>query len=149
MGTFRRVEANAAGTGALGILIPPARRTFVILRPRALPWDLVLCRDVGDSSFAQLSHDEASAAAQALFRALRGGREVMVETAPTEEGFKVQVIAGAFTLIACPREPGRPYAPLVCSESDARQAVSNLESVLRPPETTEQEVYFNTRFFEG
>ncbi len=34
MGSFRRVEGEEAGPDALGILVPPGKRTFVILRPR-------------------------------------------------------------------------------------------------------------------
>lgn len=63
MGVFSRVEADRAGPDALGILVPPSRQTFLILRARNLPTDLVLTRD--DDTFQVLTHDEASAAAQA------------------------------------------------------------------------------------
>jgi hypothetical protein len=151
MGSFRRVEAEQAGPAALGILIPPGRRTFVILRPRSLPWDLLVCRGEADPSFAQLTHDEASACAQGLFRALRewadDGRGV-VEMIHTPEGFTLRVVVGGFALAVCPRVPGRPYAALVCSEVEAHEAASRLYDVLRPAGSAEQEVYFNTRFFE-
>ena len=138
---FRKVEAEQAGPAALGILIPPAKRTFVILRPRALPWDLLLCRGAEDLTFAELSHDEASAAAQGLFRALREGAAAVEEvTAP--EGTRLRVTVAHFTLVACPRVPGRPYAPLAGGGA-ARAA---LAALLAP--AGEQEVYFNTRFFE-
>jgi hypothetical protein len=139
MGTFRRVEADRAGPCALGILVPPGKRTFVILRPRALPWDAVLCRSADDLTFAQLSHDEASAAAQGLFRALRDQEEIVFGTAGT-----LHILVGPFALALCPRDPGQPYTPL--SPADAPDAAERLTAVLSPQ--GEQEVYFNVRFFE-
>jgi hypothetical protein len=153
MGAFRRVEGEQAGPAALGILIPPGRRTFVILRPRALPWDLLLLRDPGGTAFSELAHDEASAAAQALFRALRdgsaGGRAPTLEVLPEGQGdFRLLASVGPFALLACPRVPGQPYRPLRCRESEARAAAAALAGVLHPAEGAEQELYFNTRFFQ-
>jgi hypothetical protein len=147
MGSFRRVEGEQAGAGALGILVPPARRTFVILRPRALPWDLLLCRSPAELSFRELSHDEASAAAQGLYRALRDGL-VAIDPLPGAEGCRLRVQVGPFALVACPRQPGRPYAPLACPEADIAAAVGRLLGVLSPAGPEEQELYFNMRFFE-
>jgi hypothetical protein len=146
MGTFRKVEAENAGPHALGILIPPSRRTFVILRPRGLPWDLLLCRGSDDLSFREMSHDEASAAAQAVYRALRDG--AVVEAAPQPDGCAVLLNAGPFVLIACERRPGQPYAAFASGEEEARAAADSLGRVVSPPEGSEQEVYFNVRFFE-
>lgn len=133
MGTFRRVEAEAAGPDAVGILIPPAKRTFVILRPRALPWDLLVCRSPEDLSFADLAHDEASACAQGLYRALRS-EAVVIE--PVATG--VRVCVGEFALVVCGRVPGKAYQPVAAVDE-------RLRAVLCP--VGEQEVYFNTRFF--
>lgn len=138
MGSFRKVEGEKAGPDALGILIPPAKRTFVILRPRALPWDAVLCRGSLDLTFADLSHDEANAAALGLFRALREGASVQ----QLADG-RLLIVAGRFALLICPRQPGRPYAALV---GDTGEAAALWSAVLSP--IGEQEVYFNTRFFE-
>jgi hypothetical protein len=138
MGSFRRVEGEQAGPDALGILVPPARRTIVVLRPRALPWDAVLCRGPDDPAFADLSHGEASAAAQGLYRALRE-QPAAVELA----GGRLLVVVGEFALLVCPRLPGQAYAPLTGADDDARE---RLAAVLCP--AVEQEVYFNTRFFE-
>jgi hypothetical protein len=145
MAAFRRVEADQAGPAALGILVPPSRRTFVILRPRALPWDLVLVRDGDAAGFRDLAHDEASAAAQAIYRALREGL-LGVEAVPRPEGWWLRARVGAFALLACPRLPGRPYQPLLCAEAEARAHAGALEPILRP--AGEQELYFNTRFFD-
>jgi hypothetical protein len=150
LGSFRRVEAEQAGLDALGILIPPARRTFVILRPRALPWDLLLSRQE-DLAFRDLAHDEASAAAQGLYRALRdwvAGGPGSIDVLAADNGFRLVARIGPFLLVACPRRPGQPYAALVCAESDARAAAERLGPILCPPADAEQEVYFNMRFFE-
>jgi hypothetical protein len=154
MGSFRRVDGGDAGPRALGILVPPARRTFLILRPRALSWDLLLLRQPGSRAFRQLAHDEASFAAQGAYRALgewSAGGEGRVEVVadPQGPGFWVRATLGALSFAACPRVPGQPYQPLVCAEYEtARTAALALAGVLHPPEGAEQEVYFNTRFFE-
>src|SRR5438309_393958 len=99
MGTFRRVEADQAGPAALGILVPPSKRTFVILRPRSLAWDLVLLRPGEELAFRDLAHDEASAAAQALYRLLRewacgGAGGLDAAPHPGGEGFVVRAAVG-------------------------------------------------------
>jgi hypothetical protein len=153
MGSFRRVEGDQAGPTALGILIPPSRRTFVILRPRALPLDLLLCRGPDDLAFRELAHDEASAAAQGLYRALRdwaAGGPGAVEPVPSPDGEarRLRVRAGAFVLVACRRVPGQPYAELLCGPDEAARTSQELCRCLCPTPGVEQEVYFNTRFFE-
>lgn len=150
-GSFRRVEGEQAGPDALGILVPPGRRTFVILRPRSLPWDLVVCRGPHDLTFADFPHDEASACAQNLFRALRAwgtDSSASIDFVPTSAGSFLRVLLGAYALLVCPRQPGRPYVPLVCSEVPADPGIGLLRDILCPPMGREQEVYFNVRFFE-
>jgi hypothetical protein len=151
MGTFRRVEGEHAGPDALGILVPPGRRTFVILRPRALPWDLLLCRGPAELVFRDLAHDEASAAAQALYRALRAwtaGGPGAVEAVETSEGHRVRVVLDPFALVACAREPGRPYVPFTATASEAALAAARITAALCPGEGAEKELYFNVRYFE-
>jgi hypothetical protein len=151
MGSFRRVEGEKAGSTALGILIPPSRRTFVIVRPRSLPWDLLLCRDAGDLTFREFGHDEASAAAHSLYRALcawAAGGSGAVEVISAADGKRLRVTVGPFVLAACRRVPGQPYGVLVCGDDEAMQASQSLTELLCPEEGVEREVYFNTRFFE-
>jgi hypothetical protein len=154
MGTFRRVEGDQAGPTALGILIPPSKRTFVILRPRSLTWDLVLLRPGDELVFHDLAHDEASAAAQSLYRLLRdwaaGGPGDLEPTPhPRGTGFVVRARLGPLTLLACLRLPGQPYQPLICSdEESARASALALREVLCPGAGVEQELYFNVRFFD-
>ena len=153
MSAFRRVEDRKAGPAALGVLAPPGRRTFLILRPRSLPWDLLLLRGVGDDAFRDLGRDEAAAAARGLIQALdgwAGGGPGGVEAAAAPDGYRVRVAAGPFVLLLCPREPGRPYRPQVFADADAARAAADaLLAVLRPPAGAEQELYFNTRHFGG
>jgi hypothetical protein len=151
MCAFRRVEDERAGPAALGILVPPGRRTFVILRPRALAWDLLLLREADGTVFRDLSHDEAAMEAQRLYRGLEAwsaGGPGAVETVPAEGGgLWLRVRVAAFTLLACPRTPGQPYRPLVLTDAEALAAARGLAEVLCPPAGVEQELYFNGRHF--
>ncbi|MFQ3592549.1 MAG: hypothetical protein SNJ82_05080 [Gemmataceae bacterium] len=143
MTSYTHVDAQAAGPLALGILVPPAKRTFVILRPRALAVDLVLCRALEDHRFADFAHDEASAAAQGLWRELRqwDGRSGLNLVAG-----HACLQLGPFTLVACRRHPGQPYSPLEARPAD----LIALEEALGPDlgNQISREVYFNMRYFE-
>ena len=155
MCALRRVEDERAGPDALGILIPPARRTFLILRPRSLSWDLLLLRGPEGSTFREMSHDEASAAAHAVYRALRdwaagGAGRVEAVSLPQGQGAWLRARVGPFVLLACARRPGQPYHPLVFADAHAAGAAAcRLTAILCPPPGVEQEVYFNTRNFKS
>jgi hypothetical protein len=150
---LRRVEGDRAGPAALGILVPPARHTFLILRPRALAWDLVLLRAAEGKAFREMGHHEAQAAARGLSAALEawagGGAGAVEEIAnPEGAGFWLRARAGAFVLLACGRRPGQPYRPEEFPDADsARAAAAALTAVLCPSAGVEQEYYFNTRHF--
>jgi hypothetical protein len=101
-----------------------------------------------DDAFRDLGRDEAAAAAQELILSLDarasggpGGVEI--------DGGGVRVRVGAFVLLVCARAPGRPYQPQQFADADARAAAAALDAVLRPPPGAEQELYFNTRHFDG
>jgi hypothetical protein len=151
MGELRRVTDKRAGPKALGILVPPGRRTFLILRPRSLPWDLVAAR--ADGAFREMSREEADAAAADLARALddcaAGGPGAVDSVgAPDGRAYWLRVRVGAFALLACPRDPGRPYRPALFEGAEAaRAAADQLAAVLCPPAGAPQELYFNTRHF--
>jgi hypothetical protein len=157
MTRFRRVDGRDAGPSAVGILIPPGRRTILIVRPRALAWDLLPLRSgldlVAASPFHEVGHQEAPGLAQELQRSLetwaddaRG--QVEVFSVPRGEGYQVRVRLGAFLLIACDRDPGRPYQPaLFATLEGARKAASSLAVFLRPDPGGGQELYVNTRNF--
>jgi hypothetical protein len=153
MCSFRRVEGEQAGPAALGILVPPGRRTFLILRPRSLAWDLLLVRLDDGSAFQDMSREEATIAAQRLYRALEAwaaGGPGTVEVIPSMEGtgFQLRAVVAAYALLACPREPGKSYHPLVLPDAEAaREAAEALIAVLCPSAGVEQELYFNGRNF--
>jgi hypothetical protein len=150
---LRRVEDQRAGPSALGILVPPGRRTFLIVRPRSLSWDLVLLRADAPGAFREMHRDEANSLAEELYHALGNwsdGAAGRIEEVASPEGggFWVRVGVGPFALLACGRTPGQPYRPLVFPNGEsALVAAGQLRKILRPPRDVEQEVYFNTRHF--
>lgn len=153
MSPFRRVEGRDAGPAALGVLAPPGRRTFLILRPRALPWDLLLLRPEHGSLFHEMDREEATATAGQLVGALEewaagGPGRVETAAAPQGEGVWLRVHSGPFSLLLCPRAPGRPYEAQRFADHDAaRAAAADLAPILHPPPDGRQELYFNTRHF--
>jgi hypothetical protein len=157
MSAFRLVDDDQAGPRAVGLLVPPGRRTLVIVRPRALPWDLLIVHSrprVGaTTTFRDFGPAEAAAAAEGLCLALqewpRGGPgRVEAVPAPGGAGYVVRGEVGIFPLLACPRRPGEPYQPVIFPDADeAREAADALAGVLRPAPDAGQELYVNTRHF--
>ena len=150
---LRRVEDERAGPGALGVLIPPGQRTFLILRPRALPWDLLLARAAEDASFRVMSHEEASITARQVAGALTAwslGAAGRIEevAAAGGVGWWLRVCVGRYALVVCRRQPGQAYQVCMFADRDAaRSAADQLAPVLCPPPDAEQEIYYNTRHF--
>src|SRR5579884_2288295 len=148
---LRRVEGSLAGPSALGILVPPGRRTFLILRPRSLPWDLLLLRPGATNTFRELHRDEASTLAQEVYQALgkwSAGAGRVEDIACPDGGFWVRVSVGPFALLVCGRRPGQPYQPLVFPDVEAAwTAAGQLRGILCPRVGVEQEVYLNTHHF--
>jgi hypothetical protein len=151
---LRRVEDRKAGPSALGILVPPGRRTFLILRPRALAWDLLLLRPASVRTFRELAHAEADPLAHELFNALGQWAEsasghVEEVACPDGGGYWVRVHVGPFALLTCGRQPGKPYQPLTFPDVEtALSAAAQLRRILRPPANVVQEVYLNTAHFQ-
>lgn len=151
---LRRVEDHRAGPSALGILVPPGQRTFLILRPRALAWDLLLLQPGSLNAFRELPHREADRLAHQLLQALgqwsEGASGHVEEVAcPESGGFWVRVRVGPFDLLMCGRHPGRPYQPLTFPDAEtALAAATQLRGILRPPVNVDQEVYLNTLHFQ-
>src|SRR3954451_16115019 len=99
MSVFRRVDDDRAVPAALGILVPPGRRTILILRPRALAWDLILVRAATAGAFRERGRDEANVAAHDLHQALEewaAGGPGLVEAvrAPEGKGFWLRAGVG-------------------------------------------------------
>ncbi len=152
---FSRVQGERASPSALGILIPPGRRTMMIVRPRALDWDLLPVdpRANDEPHFWEVSREFAPRLAQEFLSALTeegepGGNRVEAIAAPDGDGYQVRAGVGRFVLIVCGRVAGQPYQPLVFeSVAEACAAADRISSFLCPARDAEQEVYLNTRQF--
>jgi len=146
------MPAAEAGPDAVGILVPPGRRTVVVLRPRALDFDLLLVRRSDDgaplASFHEAGRAEAEMLATNLGKAFSAGGSDRTDVVPTTGGSWVQVEIGAFALVVCPRTPGQAYRPLLFSSSDdARQVATALAAALSPGADANRDLYFNTQHF--
>ncbi len=157
MSSFRRVDGARAGPNALGILVAPSARTLVVLRPRALEFDLLpiraTLRNGLGSGFLDLTRAEAIAVAQDLGRALEegaAGTPVLLAPIPATggDGYWVQAELSQYTLLACRRMLGQPYwAWVFPTLTEAHTAAAALQQVLCPAADAQQELYFNTQSF--
>ncbi|MCI0463664.1 MAG: hypothetical protein L0Z62_42560 [Gemmataceae bacterium] len=156
MPPFRRVQDRQAGPTALGILVPPDLRTLVILRPRALEWDLLPVRPAGEgtATFCDFERDEAAGIARLVQRNLEQGASgeaspVRLVPRPQGEGYWVVARAGELEWVACRRVPGQPYqAAIFANRELASEAAQRLAVFLWPDADADQEYYFNTQNFE-
>jgi hypothetical protein len=154
---LRLVADDRAGPTAVGILVPPARRTCLIVRPRSLSFDLLVLAEARGTTFREFDHEQAGRAAEALFDAFvewseRGFERPAdaFESAPLSENERhLRIHVGPFHLIACERRPGQAYAPIVFPDLQSfRAAAEALAALLRPSSGIEQEFYLNTRHFQ-
>jgi hypothetical protein len=147
MCAFRRVEAEQAGPSALGLLIPPSRRTVLILRPRLLAWDLVLAQPGG--GFRDMNREEAEHVACQVAAVLEEACGFVEPVYSLDQGGSwLRVRIGSYAMTVCARIPGQPYRPLLFAGAEAvRGAVEALTNLLHPPADVEQELYLNTRNF--
>jgi hypothetical protein len=127
-------------------------QTLLIVRPRALVWDLLLVEGVAGTVFRQMSRVQAQIAAQGFYDALqewfRGGPGHVGLTA-SMTGYLIWADIGEYCLVACERVPGQPYRPMVFArEEEAQRAVARIAAILHPPADAIQEVYFNTHHFK-
>jgi hypothetical protein len=152
MPSFRRVAGAKAGPTALGILIPPGQRTVVLVRPRALDWDLLLLKPGGDG-FWEMTRGDAAAMVQKVHQALQecaAGDSGKIELVPRAEGagYLVRVFVPPFTWLVCGRRPGQAYRPVAfADEQEAQTVADRLAEILCPGTPQEQEIYFNTLHF--
>lgn len=150
---LRRVESHHAGPSALGILVPPGKRTFVIVRPRSLPWDLLLLRPDSATAFHELYPEQANRIAEALSEELENwpdnaANHVADVSSPDGRGCWLRLRAGPFALLVCARQPGQPYRPLVFADEETTWAAAEqLRELLRPAENRDQELYLNNCHF--
>src|SRR5215469_8325055 len=120
MAPFRQIEGNQAGPNALGILLPPGRRTLVVVRPRSLDWDLIPLNpnENGGPRFWEVARIEAPDLAQRVYRALEesataGTARVDPLPALDGQGYELRAAVGTFVLVACSRSPGEAYRPQI------------------------------------
>ena len=149
---FVYVEGERAGPSAVGILVPPGRRTLLIVRPRALDWDLLpVAPEAGVLGFWEVGRDFAPRLAAELARALEFGCGSRVDAiaSPGGAGYQVRASVGRFVLVVCARIPGQVYQPLTFATVDeACTAVERVGKFLCPAAHAEQEIYLNNRHFE-
>src|SRR5215831_14183495 len=108
MSLFRQVEDHHAAANALGILVPPGRRTVVILRPRALEWDLLAVHaQDGPPLLRQFDRGEAGDVA------VSSAELVEAVPHPVGDGFLLRARLAKLAWVACRRVPGQPYQPAV------------------------------------
>jgi hypothetical protein len=157
MAAFRRVDDHRASPSALGILVPPGQRTIVILRPRAVGWDLLALQPGAGTgplvAFCDFEREQAARVARQVQQELAAGayegvNPVQTIAGPGPHGYRVCVRAGGLTWLACLRLPGQPYRPVDFATLDeAQDAARRLARFVHPPADADQEFYFNTQNF--
>ena len=152
---FSRVDPKQAGESALGILIPQGAKTLVILRPRALSWDLLPARWDGECShapqFCLFTRDEAAATAKRLFRALETAVEQGInplQSFGSQDCLQLWLRTEEFVWIVCRRLPGQAYQPMIfATPQEAEREANRIAAYVWPSKETRQEYYFNTQNF--
>ncbi len=154
---FHKVDAKQANSNALGILVPHGAKTLVIVRPRALAWDLLPARWDGNGThapeFCLFTRDEAAGAARRLLHALEeavqcGANPVQTFGDTANKCLQVWLRTGEFVWIVCRRTPGEAYQPMVFATfEEATQEADKLAAIVWPSAETRQEYYFNTQNF--
>jgi hypothetical protein len=128
---------------------------LVILRPRALDFDLVLAdagtRPIAGNEFWEMGRKQALQVANRLEEGLQAwaaGGQGQLQIVDDALGFRLSAEAGPFTLLVCKRIPGQPYAASIFRDRvEAEQIRLRLAPVLFPRDGAEQEYYLNTREF--
>ena len=154
---FTRIDPKHAGPNALGILVPHGAKTLVILRPRALAWDLLPARWDGDSErapqFCVFTRDEAAQVARRLIEVLEAAVASGVnpmESFGEEQGESLQIWLRTeeFVWIVCRRAQGEAYQPMIfATHQDAAAAAERIAAHVWPAADARQEYYFNTQNF--
>jgi hypothetical protein len=154
---FIRLDPQHAGPHALGVLVPPGAKTLVVVRPRALAWDLLPVRWDGDPEhapqFCVFTRDEAANVARRLVKALEAALEKgcnPLESFGDAQGACLQIWlrTDEYVWIVCRRVQGQAYRPLLfATPEDAARAAEELAPYVWPAPQSRQEYYFNTQNF--
>jgi hypothetical protein len=154
---FTRVDQKQAGAAALGILVPTGTPTLVIVRPRALSWDLIPARWDGDGQhppqFCAFSRDEAATVARRLVKSLEAALERGVnplETFGDAGGAScgIWLRTDEFVWIVCRRVQGQAYQPMIwASMAEAASEAEKITPFVWPAAEARQQYYFNTQNF--
>lgn len=154
---FRRVDAKVAGPTAIGVLVPHGKKTLVVIRMRAMPWDLLPAQWDGDAAvaprFCSFSRDDAAATARRFITDLQAAAasgDNPVQTFGNAAIGKLQIWVRTANLvwIACERTVGKAYEPATfASHEDAVKAATKIGRCVFPPDGEVQEYYFNTQSF--
>ncbi|GIW81123.1 MAG: hypothetical protein KatS3mg105_2930 [Gemmatales bacterium] len=151
MTPIRQVEGSKASERALGILIPPGQRTIVLLRPRALEYDLLpVNQDNSHGTFFwEIPQGRASAIADEMVQALTEHlQDVRIVPIADGDGYQLRMSLGHFVFVVCPRIAGQPYRPLALPTVAEAEKVSNrIRDALVPPSGADLEWYLNSRHF--
>lgn len=153
---LKRVDARSASGSALGILVPPGARTFVVLRPRNQPWDFLAVRWSGRPSdapeFASFDRDAAAIAARQVVKTLEDhdlAGDSPLETLGHEPAFQVWIRDVELCWMLCERGKNA-YRPLVFSTlAEARAAAERMAPFVHPGANRVQDYYFNTQHFDA
>ncbi len=156
--TLIRIDPKRAGPTAFGVLIPHGAKTLVILRPRALEWDLLPARwdDQREHApeFCAFARDEAAGVARKLVAALEaavadGVCPVQTFGDPVGRQLQVWLRAAELVWIVCQRTPGQAYQPMIFHTlEEATSAGEKIAAIVWPNEDAKQEYYVNTQNLE-
>lgn len=154
---FTRIDPTKAGSKSLGILVPQGAKTLVIVRPRALSWDLLAATWPGDPGkapqFCAFTRDEAASVARRFVAALEAAVTAGVNPLETfgdaqTKRLQIWLRTDEFVWIACRRAPGTAYQPMFFpSPEEAEREAEQIAAYVWPAPDATQEVYFNTQNF--
>ena len=149
---FQRVDLKHANATALGILVPQGAKTLVIVRPRALTFDLLPARWNGETGhapqFCAFTRDEAAQVARRLIASLETAEVNPVQTFGQGDCFQIWLRAGEFVWIVCRRAPGEAYQPILFATREvAVRDAEKLTAFVWPDPDASQQYYVNTQSF--
>lgn len=129
----------------------------MIVRPRALAFDLLPARWDGDTSrapeFCGFTRDEAAGVARRFIEALEAAVAVGVNPVQTfgdaqQACLQIWLRTDELVWIVCPRTPGQSYRPAVYGTPQvATDEAERLAAFVWPAADATQEYYFNTQGF--